>query len=164
MQNKETAKIVSVRRQKSPIIYILATVFIVVLIVAGFWALKKRTDYVAYKNVKIGNQIFKLEVASSDATRSRGLSYRDSLPSNSGMLFDFKANGDWRIWMADMHFNIDIAWLSKDGKIVHIKSNATPGSFPEAYHADTPNWYVIEAPPGTFEVQNVHEGDTIDIR
>lgn len=163
MQNKETVKTVLVRKQKSPYIFIAISLLMILLVVAGFWFLKQKVDHVSYKNIKIGSETFKLEVADTEAAREKGLGHRGNLPNNNGMLFDFKVDGDWRIWMANMHFNIDIAWLNKDGKILHIKANAEPGSYPEAYHADIPNRYVIEVPAKTFKNLNVKEGDVIKI-
>ncbi|MEI6237530.1 MAG: DUF192 domain-containing protein [Candidatus Saccharibacteria bacterium] len=163
MQNKETEKIVLVRKQKSPYIFIIISILIILAIIVGFWFLKQKVDYVAYKNVKIGNETFKLEVADTVAAREKGLGYRDNLPKNQGMLFNFKQDGDWHIWMANMHFNIDIAWLNKEGKIIHIKTNAEPGSYPEAYHTETPSWYVIETPAKSFENLKINEGDIIEI-
>jgi uncharacterized membrane protein (UPF0127 family) len=163
MQNKETAKTVLVRRQKGPYLFIIASLLIIVLIITGILVLKQKVDYVAYKDVKIGNETYKLEVADTQASREKGLGYREGLANNSGMLFDFKTDSDWRIWMANMHFDIDIAWLNKEGKIMHIKANAQPGSYPEAYHADIPNRYVIEVPAKTFEKLNIKEGDIINI-
>lgn len=163
MQNKEIVKIESVRKQKSPIIFILSSILIVILLITSCIFLNKKINNVDYKNVKIGSENFRLEVANTDAAREKGLSRRDSLAKNNGMLFDFKAYGDWRMWMVDMHFDIDMIWLNQQGKILHTKTNATSGSFPEVYHAEQQNWYVIELPAGTSDRLGIKEGDTIKI-
>ncbi|HPW48092.1 DUF192 domain-containing protein [Candidatus Saccharibacteria bacterium] len=163
MPNKETVKIESVRRQKSPLAVILASLTIVVLLVCGFAMFRYWVSQVEYKDVQIGNRIFVLEVADTEAARERGLSERDSLGINKGMLFDFKKDGNWRMWMLKMRLNIDIAWVSSSGEIIYIKRNATPGSFPEAYQANRPSRYVIEVPARTFERLNIKVGDYIKI-
>jgi uncharacterized membrane protein (UPF0127 family) len=129
----------------------------------GFYELAVKVKHVDYKDVKIGSETFKLEVANTEDARIKGLSQRDSLDKNKGMLFDFKSAGDWRIWMIDMHFDIDIAWLDQGGKIVYIKEDATPASYPEIYHASVPNWYVIELPANTLSRVGVHQGDSIKL-
>lgn len=163
MPNKDIAKIVLVRRQKNPYLFIAITLLIVIIALSGFLILKKKVDYVAYKDVKIGSEVFKLEVADDEAARERGLSERDFLPANTGMLFDFKTDSDWRMWMLKMRFDIDIAWLDKTGKVVFIKTDATPGSYPEAFHAGQPSRYVIEAPPRTFENLGIKPGYYIKV-
>lgn len=162
-QNKETAKTGLVRRQRSPYLLIGITILIIIVIIGGFFLIKKRVDFVAYKNVTIGNRVYELEVADTEAAREQGLSERDNIPSNGGMFFDFKSDGDWRIWMLKMRFNIDIAWLDKSGKIVFIKDNAEPASYPEAYHPNAIARYVIEVPAGTFKAQSVKVGNYIDV-
>jgi uncharacterized membrane protein (UPF0127 family) len=170
MQNKETVKTVSVhnkpnklRYQKSPLYFILLCLSIAVILFCCFLVLKDRVNTVKYKDVQIGNRVYILEVADTEGAREKGLSERDYLADNKGMLFDFKTDSDWRIWMLKMRFNIDIAWLNKDGKVIFIKHNATPGSYPEAYHAGQPSRYVIELPAGTLKNQNVNIGDKLKL-
>lgn len=167
MQNKETKKTESApkpRYQKSfwPYIVISVLVFICLILVAIWFVNKVNT--IVYKNVQIGQQTFKLEVAQTEEAREKGLSERDSLTKNTGMLFDFKQDGDWRMWMVQMRFPIDIAWLDKNYKILKIKSNAKPADFPEVYYADAPSRYVIELNSGVFKELDIKEGDTIIIK
>lgn len=163
MQNKDIAKTALVRRQKGPWLLVLISVAVIVALGFGGYKIFKKVDYTGYKNIKIGSETFKLEIADTEAARTKGLSQRDAIGKNEGMLFDFKKAGDWRIWMVDMHFNIDILWLDEHCKIVHIKQNATPASYPEIYHAYTPNRYVIELPANTIDIIDIKIGDTIKL-
>lgn len=165
MRNKETKKTELARKtkQKSAWPFIFISVFIVVSLVAGFIIIKNQANKVSYKTVKIGDATYKLEVADTSAAREKGLSERDGLADKTGMLFDFKREGDWRMWMLQMRFPIDISWLSKDGKVVFIKPNAQPGDYPEVYHAEQPSWYAIELPAGTFEKLGIKVGDSIQL-
>jgi uncharacterized protein len=160
---KKTELVRKLRAQRGPWLLIILVVVIVAVVGFGIFELTKRVNHIAYQNVKIGNQTYKLEVADTEAARIKGLSQRDSLPANTGMLFNFKTDGDWRIWMIDMHFNIDIMWLNESGKIVHVKENATPAEYPEIYHANQPNRYVIELSAGSIERLSLKVGDAIDI-
>lgn len=163
MPNKETKKTESARKQQSPLVYIAIVLCMLILIGLGFFMLRNQINHVEKKAVTIGSSQFVLEVARTQSEREKGLSERDAIPTNGGMLFDFSQNGDWQMWMLQMRFPIDIAWISKDGRIVKIKSSAQPGDYPEVYHAEQPSWFVIEVPAGTFEKLNVHEGDTIKL-
>ena len=107
---------------------------------------------------------YNLEVADTSAKREKGLSERDGLADKTGMLFDFKREGDWSMWMLQMRFPIDIAWLDKSGKVIFIKPNAQPGDYPEVYHAEQPSWYAVELPAGTFEKLGVKVGDSIQLQ
>lgn len=166
MQNKETKKIESapkIKTQKSfwPFLIISLIVFICLAIVAIWFV--NRVNTIVYKNAQIGQQTYKLEVAQTEEARQKGLSERDKLEKNTGMFFDFKQNGNWRMWMVQMRFPIDIAWLDENYKIIKIKSNAQPGDYPEVYYASKPSRYVIEVNSGVFESLNVKVGDTVKL-
>lgn len=167
MLNKDIAKTASAHRtsskQKGPLVLIILSVLVIGLLGFGGYKIFKKVEYIGYKDVKIGSETFRLEIADTEAARTKGLSQRDSIGENEGMLFDFKSADDWRIWMIDMHFNLDIAWLNQSGKVIFIKENATPASYPEVYHASMPSWYVIELPAGSFGRINLSVGDTLDL-
>ena len=68
-----------------------AIVFIIVVILGLAYA------FVGNKNkiisVKVGENIFRAEVAETMAQKAKGLSYRDSLDKDSAMYFDFGQEG-----------------------------------------------------------------------
>jgi uncharacterized membrane protein (UPF0127 family) len=163
MPNKETKKTESARKQPNPILYILTTIALVALLIGGFFVFKQSVNHIDYRKVAIGDKTFTLELANTKSEREKGLSEREPITSDAGMLFDFGKNGDWQMWMLQMRFPIDMAWVTKDGKIVHIKPSAQPGDYPDVYHAEQPSWYVVEVPAGTFANLGVHEGDTIKL-
>lgn len=162
MQNKETKKTALVRRQKSAWPFVVIASLLVVAIGLVGYVLFRSFNTTEFVSASIGNKEFKLEVARVDADREKGLSERDGVAENSGMLFIFDAPGDWRMWMVQMRFPIDIAWLDSGKKIIKIKHNATPAEYPEVYKADTPSLYVVEVPAGTFNTLGVREGDSIE--
>ncbi len=161
MQNKETKKTESAHKQNNYLPYAFITIFLIaVLAILGFF-LYRGYNNVATSKVQIGGETFYLEVADTDAARIQGLSERDGLAPNTGMLFVFDTDGNWRMVMRQMRFPIDIAWLDANKKIVHIKHTATPAEYPEEYKADSPTRYVIEVPSGTFKRLHVQAGDSI---
>lgn len=163
MPNKDTAKTglgPELDRLK-PVAWLL--LFIGFLFVISLVWFNHHVAGISYKDVKIGHQTYSLQVAKNTMALQKGLSGRDGLGQNQGMLFDFKANGNWRMWMIDMHFAIDMAWLNRSGQIIYIKTDATPASYPATFGTSRPSWYVIEVPAYTFNRQNIKVGDTIKI-
>lgn len=162
MQNKETKKIgLAPKRQKGYLAYIIITILLVALIVGLATLFFRDYSKVEYADAKIGGKSFRLEVASTETARQKGLSERDGLPEGQGMLFKFEQNGDWRIWMVQMRFSIDVIWLDENKKIVHIKQNATPAEYPEVYKADEPSRYIIELRSGVSGTLGLKQGDEV---
>lgn len=102
-------------------IFLGAAVFLMVAVLGLAYA------FVGNKNkiisVKVGENVFKAEVAETMAQKAKGLSYRDSLDKNSAMFFDFGQEGEQVFWMMGMRFPIDIIWI-KNNVVVGIEKNA----------------------------------------
>ncbi len=64
--------------------------------------------------VKIGNKTVNVEVAITQEQRSKGLSNRDALGANDGILFIFDKAHKPQFWMKGMRFPIDIIWIKGD--------------------------------------------------
>ena len=58
--------------------------------------------------IKIGSEYYELERVSTAEKLQLGLSGRDNLEDNSGMVFVFPDVRDQCIWMKDMKFPLDI--------------------------------------------------------
>ncbi len=65
----------------------------------------------------INNHKISAEVADNQAEQARGLSNRDSLAPDAGMLFVFEQPGRPGFWMKDMLFNLDIIWIDGAKKL-----------------------------------------------
>lgn len=66
-----------------------------------------------------------IELADNKEKRSKGLGYRDSLASGSGMLFIHENTQKYTYWMKGMEFPIDIIWILND-TIVDMIPNVPP--------------------------------------
>lgn len=75
--------------------------------------------------VAIGEQTYQVEVARTQEEKETGLSSKESLNDNQGMLFVFEKPGFYSFWMKKMNFPIDIIYI-KDDKIVTIYKNVQP--------------------------------------
>ncbi len=88
----------------------------------GFHAAKEESDY-ALIPVTLGRTALHVFIADTSEKRTRGLSYRESLGKNQGMLFVFEEVGRHGIWMKEMKFPIDILWLDSNLKVITIKKD-----------------------------------------
>lgn len=113
--------------------------------------------------VVVGGQSLPVELADTPEKRMRGLSGRESLPENRGMLFVFPEEGIYGFWMKDMRFSIDILWLSSSGEVVHIVESVTPESYPESFTPEKAALYVLELPAGFARIHGVSLGSIVTL-
>jgi len=104
------------------------------------------------------------EVVETYFEMNKGLSGRESLAEGDGMLFIFEETDTHSFWMPDMHFAIDIIWLDESMKVVYVKENATPESYPEKFSPPSPAKYVLEVPAGFSHTWGIVEGTQAIIR
>ncbi len=127
------------------------------------------------KTIKIDSNEISVEIADTQALRTKGLSGRLSLEENSGMLFIFDTEGGYStqnitlvFWMKDMLIPIDIVWIN-DGKIVKIDANIEPpkeGTTDKdllLYTPDQPVDYVLEVNAGFSAKKEIKVGDSVDL-
>ncbi len=112
--------------------------------------------------VKIAGKILKVDLALTSEAQEQGLSGRKELKEDEGMLFVFDYMGQYSFWMKNMNFPIDIIWISDDFKVVYIKKNATPESYPETFLPDQNTKYVLEVSAGFSEKNNLKVGDKVE--
>lgn len=97
----------------------------------GFFYVKNQQDdnfISVYGNeirkIWVGGKSFKAEIVSTPEKKQMGLSNRPDLCQDCAMLFLFEKPGAYPFWMKDMHFDLDIIWISGD-LIVAIEENAS---------------------------------------
>lgn len=145
-------------------------IWLLALILIAFGALyilsseSKKEDKIitpdfAINYVKINDVIIEVDIASSNVERSRGLSGRVNLGANSGMLFVFDRPSKNMFWMKDMNFPIDIIWLDENKKIIYIKENLSPKTYPEVFGPEVPSMYVLEVNSNFTKKYNIKIGD-----
>lgn len=111
--------------------------------------------------VGVGTTTLELILAANESEREQGLGNQRFLPENRGMLFVFDQQGYPSIWMKDMFFSIDAAWLDNEFRIVDIKRNISPGTYPKSFQSDLPAKYVLEVNAGWFEYHHISLGDML---
>lgn len=120
-----------------------------------------RVIYPKTQDLKIAKITVQASVAKTWAERIKGLSNTPYLPEEVVKLFVFDSLGEHSIWMKDMNYAIDIIWVDAENKIVDIKENATPESFPEAFSPKKDALYVIETKVGFVAKNNIKIGDEV---
>ena len=113
------------------------------------------------RSLVVGGLVVHAFVADTETLREKGLSGREGLAPNEGMLFVFGEDGRYSFWMKDMQFSIDILWLTSEGKVVYIQHNLSPETYPATYRSPTPARYVLELPAGFAQSHGIHVGDTV---
>jgi uncharacterized membrane protein (UPF0127 family) len=118
--------------------------------------------------VFIDDITIQVEISDTPILREQGLSNRESLGDNSGMLFVFGTYNMTYFWMKDMQFPLDIIWI-KDDKIVDIDKNV-PTPKPDTPLNQLPKYspsekvnYVLEVNAGFADTNDIKIGDSIKI-
>lgn len=100
-----------------------------------------------------------VEIADTYLKRVRGLSGRENMPDDLGLLFIFNQADYHSFWMKGMKFSIDIIWISQEMKVVSISKNISPESFPKNFSPIKPAKYVLEVKAGWADQQAIEIGD-----
>jgi uncharacterized membrane protein (UPF0127 family) len=105
---------------------------------------------------KVCGRNFKLEVARSDADRSRGMMFRKNLPSDEGMLFVFGQAEAQVFWMKNVAIPLDILFFDSKGNLINsmtmaVESPLVQDTFLKRYPSDRPSQFVVELRSGTVK-------------
>jgi len=145
---------------------ILSSLLILVLILIVYFIFFKITPLNTIK-INIGNTKYNIEVAKSMAQKQKGLSDRQKLCSDCGMIFTFGNEGTQPFWMKDTLIGLDIIWLKSDGEIVSIQTAQPEIGVPmtqlKIYQNTLPAKYVIELNAGDATKLNLKVGDHIKL-
>ena len=101
-----------------------------------------------------------IEIADTFSSRKRGLMFRSSLQSNTGMLFVWEDYTSRCMWMKNTKIPLSIAFMSKEKEILEIydmvpMSEASTCSKNKAAFA-------LEVNKGWFKEHNISSGHIID--
>jgi uncharacterized membrane protein (UPF0127 family) len=104
------------------------------------------------------------ELAVTDEERQQGLMYREKINSDQGMLFVFEEEDKYSFWMKNMKFSIDMLWLDRDKRIVHIERKLPPcKSLPcPSYSPLIPAMYVLELKAGSADENHLKLDDKLE--
>ena len=103
-----------------------------------------------------------VELATTPSAQQQGLSGRNSMPADQGMLFVFTQAAEWGFWMHEMLFPLDIIWFNPNRQVVFIEQDlqpCTPTACP-VYSPSVTALYVLEVNAGFVRANAVGLGDT----
>ncbi len=136
------------------------------------------------QKLQIGQKTLAIEAASTPEKMTLGLSGRNAMAADQGMLFDFKSlpdsspekdNGQGvtpAFWMKDMKFNLDLVWI-KSGHVVgvtpdvpapieNLKLKIENSDLP-IYSPPSPVDWVLEVNAGWSALNKIKTGDEVRI-
>lgn len=150
-------------------IIILLIIFIALIL--GFYFFKtssKNNLFPFLKNEKalIKDKTFKLIIAKTREEKEIGLSGKESLPQDQGMLFPFEKEGFYSFWVKDMKFSIDIIYINKN-RIITIYRNVQPlkkGELPNIYKPEEPADTVLEINGGLSQKYGFDKGNEVAVK
>lgn len=101
-----------------------------------------------------------VEIADDDNEREHGLMYRQSLPDDRGMLFDFPQPERASFWMHNTPLSLDIIFIGVDGRILNIAEHTTPYSEAQIPSAGLTRG-VLEIRAGRAAALDIRPGDRV---
>ena len=104
-----------------------------------------------------------VELATTPAARACGLTHRDELPKNHGMLFIYPDLRPRSFWMKDTKIPLSIAFLDDSGQIFSIQ-DMTPIQTDKTYPSSRPAGYALEVNQGWFGRNGIDVGDVVEMK
>ena len=124
-------------------------------------------DGAATDNIKRIKAEINIEIADAQEKRSIGLGGRESLATDSGMLFLYEKSDKYKFWMKGMKIPLDFIWIN-DTRIVDLLENIEPpksGQKDEDLPLIAPIIAVnkiLEVNAGFVDSHNIKVGDKIE--
>lgn len=123
--------------------------------------------------VRIGGEMFYLELADDNDEREKGLAWREEIDADGGMIFVFSASAPRSFVMRNCPIPIDIAYVDETKRIVSVyemqpeeprRSDEGEGNYEarlKQYPSRFPARYVLEFASGTLARLGVKPGDEV---
>jgi uncharacterized membrane protein (UPF0127 family) len=109
-----------------------------------------------------GAHAFSVEWAVTEPEREQGLMFRQSMPADHGMIFDFDVDSPVYFWMKNTPLPLDMVFITSDGTIARIEQNAEPYS-ERNIPSGAPVRYVLEINGGVAKRIGAKPGDKVDL-
>jgi uncharacterized membrane protein (UPF0127 family) len=103
---------------------------------------------------------FRVWVAATPASRSRGLMFVRELAADRGMLFLFDPPQFVSFWMQNTYVSLDLLFVAADGRIVNIAERTRPLST-DPIESVAPVSGVLEVVAGTAQRLGIRPGDVL---
>jgi len=138
------------------VIAVAVTIFILA-VSAGYFVFQQW----ASNRISIDGVVLNIDLATTPAEQQQGLSGRDSMAPDHGMLFIFQSEDYWSFWMFEMKFPLDMIWFNSGRQAVFFERNLPPCG-PTVCQVFTPPgkaMYVLEVNAGFIAAHQISLGD-----
>ena len=137
-------------------IRLLTKLLILLAVAAGPAAARAQAPTLPTAQLTAGIHLITAEIAATDPARTRGLMFRQSLPTNHGMLFIFDYKAVHCMWMRNTLIPLSVAFIEDDGTIVNVLDMQPHDE--RSYCAKQPVRYALEMTQGWFEKKGIGPG------
>lgn len=144
-------------------IYSFIVIILIVFLSLNYNKFQKNYNY--QKTISVNKTIINIEIANTQELKTKGLSGKNDLCSNCGMLFIYDKPDIYTFWMKDMKIPLDFIWIN-DNKVIELTENVP---FPKAsddikiINPKNPVNNVLEVPAGFIKQNNIKVGDSVSI-
>lgn len=111
--------------------------------------------------VELAGSRYTVELADTDDKRARGLMFRDSMPTDAGMLFIHDREEPLAYWMKNTRIALDILYFDSQRKLVSQQRDVPPCSAGNAcptYPSSGSALYVLELNAGQAAKLGLEDG------
>jgi uncharacterized protein len=108
-----------------------------------------------------GLHVFQVEVMRTPDQRAKGLMFRNYMPADRGMLFDFERIEPVAMWMQNTYIPLDMLFIRADGTIARIAVGTEPLST-RTIPSGEPVLGVLELNAGAAEKIGAKAGDRVE--
>jgi uncharacterized membrane protein (UPF0127 family) len=117
--------------------------------------------------VELDGHRFQIEIAADEASRERGLMFRESMPADHGMLFVFDDAQVRTFWMKNTHIPLDILYFDQNYKLISVQRRVPPclnsGNNCPGYPSEGEARYALELNAGMADKFGVKAGDVLAV-
>lgn len=109
------------------------------------------------------NKILNLVIVDNDPKREKGLMFVKKMLSNEGMLFDYKIDGYYSVWMKNTFIPLDVLFLDSQYKIIDYVENTSPHNL-DSISIGKKSRYIVELNGGTANKMNLKKGKKLNFK
>lgn len=137
-----------------------AIIFSAVIAAIIFFGAKGHIEFET-GTIEARKQKFKVEIADNADARKKGLSGREYLCAECGMVFLLDASEKYSFWMKNMRFPLDIIWINGE-EVVFLAKNV-PANSKKIFYPEKEANLVLEINAGLADKYGIREGDKIKL-
>lgn len=153
---------------RSYLLYVLLGILVLVTVIMRWDKLLSDSGgYGDANRLRVGGKEIVVEFAGEPEERRQGLSGRDNLCGECGMLFTYPSSQRRMYWMKEMNFDLDMVFID-NGKVVETHEDVpAPVEGQDGREiivvTDLPAEWVLEVNSGWVERNGIEVGDMIDL-